>query len=124
MPRIQWDPKITLGNVLTVITMLGVLLAGYVNLKLDVQASTTAIAAVRVQVEPVDDFNLRLSKVEINQTNGRAERLQQQEDLREALKEAQTATNKRLDKMDDTLLELAKAVSGLTATLKAIDPKS
>lgn len=124
MPKISWDPKITLGNVLTMVSMLGVLLAGYINLKLDVQASTTAIAAVRVQVEPVDDFNLRLRTVEINQTNGRAERLQQQSDLRDALKDGQAATNKRLDKMDDTLLELAKAVSGLTATLKAIDPKS
>lgn len=74
MPRVQWDPKITLGNVLTMVSMLGVLFAGYVNLKLEVQASTDRITQVAAQVAPVDNLETRMAIVERNQVTGRASR--------------------------------------------------
>ncbi len=104
MTNITWDPKITLGNVLTVIAMLTALLGGYINLKLDVAASSEAIADVQAQVDPVDSLITRMALVERNQVAGREERAKFQE-----------RTELILDELRKQNIEILKAVARLEA---------
>ncbi len=110
MPRIQWDPKVTLGNVLTVASLLITLVTGYVNLKLDVQASSARIEAVQAQVTERDKDSrpTRMTVLEQTISTSRAARDKQLDQM--------TA---KLDRMEDSIVALSNAVAGLTATLKA-----
>src|SRR5689334_20741511 len=110
MPRITFDPKVTLGNVLTVASLLITLVTGYVNLKLDVQASAAQIEKVQSQVTELEQDSLptRLSVLESTISTSRAARDKQLDQM--------TA---KLDRMEDSISALSNAVAGLTATLKA-----
>lgn len=105
MTKPAWfDPKITLGNVLTVVAMLGTLMAAYVNLKLDSASAAQAIQEVRVQVEPVDNLITRMAVVERNQVTGR-----------ESREEAQRRTDTILEELRKQNVAILQAIARLEA---------
>ncbi len=106
MPRISWDPKVTLGNVLTIIIMLGTLLGGYLNLKIDAANASGQITAVQKQVEPVDNLIVRMAVVERNQVSGKEQR-----------EEFQARTETVLEELRRQNIEVLKAIARLEAKL-------
>jgi hypothetical protein len=101
---------VTLGNVLTVASLLITLVTGYVNLKLDVQASSAQIERVQTQVKQLDADNLPTRITVLESSIGQSQ----------ASDERQRAdTNARLDRLQDAVTTLSNAVAGLTATLRA-----
>jgi hypothetical protein len=105
-----FDPKVTLGNVLTVASLLITLVTGYVNLKLDVQASVAQIEQVQAKVTELDKDSLptRLSVLESTIATSRASRDKQFDQMAD-----------KLDRMDASIVALSNALAGLTATLRA-----
>ena len=87
MPRIQYEGKVTLGNVLTLVAMIGTLLAGYINLKLDVAAQAVRIEAIAEQLEPVDPLETRMAVVERTLTVDRLDREADQARMEDAIKD-------------------------------------
>jgi hypothetical protein len=110
MPRISFDPKVTLGNVLTVVALLCTLIGGYINLKVELANASSRIEDVADQVTQLDQDNLptRLTVLENSIVINRAAR-----------DKAQDEVTAKLDRMQDAIVSLSNAVAGLTATLKA-----
>lgn len=114
MPRISWDPKVTLGNVLTVVALLVTLIGGYVNLKVELANAGQQIEAVQDQVEALDRDNLptRMTVLENQIVTSRAQRDKQLDQMTD-----------KLDRMEASIVALSNAVAGLTATLKATEAR-
>lgn len=104
--KIQWDPKVTLGNVLTAVAMLGTLVAGYINIKSEVQASAARIEVVARQVEPVDALETRMAVVERNQVTGR---------------EQMDSIARAVDELRKQNLEILTELAAISATLDERD---
>lgn len=112
----KWlDPKITVGNLLTLIGLISALVGGFINLKLDIAASASA-----VQVGQIDT---RVSVLENSSVTNRANRDKQIADIYSRIDRNDSTVNVKLDKLVDATTQLSTEVAGLAATIKA-QPRS
>ena len=104
-----FEPRVTLGNVLSIVAMLGAVVTVYTNLKVDVSRASQDIAQVQEQVKSLDNDNLpiRMTVLENTIINNKAARDKQSDEVMA-----------RLDRMQDSIISLSNAVAALTATIK------
>ena len=110
MPRFTFDPKITAGNVLTIIALILAGFAAWYGLKQDVLAATKDIAVLQSQIQPVEALSTRIALVERNQVTGK-----------EAREEFQAATAVTLEQLRTQNIAILQALAGLTARLDERD---
>lgn len=111
LPKPNWfEPRVTLGNILSIIVMLGTVVTIYTNLKLDVARASQDISTVQDQVRQLDNDNLptRMTVLENTIVQNKASRDKQNDEMLA-----------RLDRMQDTIGDLSVAVGSLNATLRA-----
>lgn len=110
MPNISWDPKITFGNALTVLTIVVGGLGAFFALQGSVSASSEKIATLQQQVQPIDDLKTRMVVVERNQQTGKEQR--------EAF---QVEAKQTLELLRQQNLTILNSLSAITARLDAQD---
>lgn len=85
MPKLSFEPKITAGNILTIVAMILAGFGAWYALKQDVLAATKDIAVLQSQIQPVEDITTRLAVVERNQVTGKEAREAFQNDAKQTL---------------------------------------
>lgn len=85
MPRFTFDPKITAGNVLTIVALILAGFAAWYGLKQDVLAAGKDIAVLQAQIQPVESLTTRLAVVERNQVTGKEAREAFQDEAKQTL---------------------------------------
>jgi outer membrane murein-binding lipoprotein Lpp len=116
-PLPKYEARVTLGNILTVVSMLGVLIAGYINLKLDVATASQQIQSVQAQVKELTNDKLpdRLTVLENTILIKGANRDRQIAEM----VTTQGELSSKVDRLQDTVSVLAQNVAALNATLTA-----
>lgn len=109
-PPSWFELRVTLGNVLSILVMLGTVVTIYTNLKLDVSKAAQDISQVQDQVRSLDNDNLptRMTVLESTIIQNKASRDKQNDEMLA-----------RLDRMQDSISSLSIAVASLNATLRA-----
>lgn len=120
LPTPKWfEPRVTLGNVLSIIAMLGTVATVYTNLKLDAAQASSDIAAIQKQVDPVPGLVTDMAVVKRNQVAQQQDSDKSQDALVTRMDRSDAITNARLDRMTDSINTLAQSVAALTATIRA-----
>lgn len=110
MPKFTFDPKITAGNILTIVALILAGFGAWYALKQDVLAASKDIAVLQNQVQPVEVLTTRLAVVERNQVTGKEAREAFQEEAKLAL-----------DQLRQQNVQILTALSALTARLDERD---
>lgn len=108
MPLMSFDRRITMGNLITIVVLVGGLAIGWGQLDSGVKAS----ADLRPSVE---DLKTRVTVLE----NYKGARDRQIADIQSRVDDNQSTVETKLDKLVDEVGALSNAVAALTATIKA-----
>jgi phage shock protein A len=116
----KWfEPRVTLGNILSLIAMLATVVGGYVALKIDVSDAKQSIAALQQTVQPLPSMETRLTVVESTISTKGAARDKQMADLTARVDLNQNSVDAKLDKLIDGMTVLSNQVAALTAVARA-----
>lgn len=110
MPKFTFDPKITAGNILTIVALILAGFGAWYGLKQDVLAAGQNIAVLQAQIQPVEALTVRLAVVERNQVTGKEAREAFQEDAKLAL-----------DQLRQQNVIILQTLAGITARLDERD---
>lgn len=120
MPRLTWENKFTVGNMIQIVLLLATLISIYYGVlnRLDAQAKDIDVLRTQVQGLNTDNIPTRISVLENSIAVGGINSDRMQASMSTRLDKLEANTSARLDKVTDGLNSLSNAVAGLTAVLK------